>query len=207
MDFICTIAGVDPNIRQGESNGRAWRVQSIAVRWQEPYQQFPSGLVVSAWNEMIDQVATYASQQTLVQISVDFREPRQSRTGSGFFGDMRIWRIQPAQAGAPQGPVMMARPAYQQPQMGGFQQQAPQMGGFQQQAPQMGGYQQQAPQMGGFQQQAPQMGGFQQQAPQMGGFGGTIAPGGNNLPPVAPAGGSPIQATGANEESTDDLPF
>lgn len=92
------------NVQSGTTARGAWSKQEFILEYQEG--NFPTKVVMHVWGD--DKVRELDKYQVNDKVKVSFNLGSREYNGR-WYTDVRVWRIEPAQAGAP------AQPSYQAP--------------------------------------------------------------------------------------------
>ena len=92
------------NVQSGTTARGAWSKQEFILEYQEG--NFPTKVVMHVWGE--DKVRELEKYQVNDKVKVSFNLGSREYNGR-WYTDVRVWRIEPAQTGAP------AQPSYQAP--------------------------------------------------------------------------------------------
>lgn len=92
------------NVQSGTTARGAWSKQEFILEYQEG--NFPTKVVMHVWGD--DKVRELDKYQVNDKVKVSFNLGSREYNGR-WYTDVRVWRIEPAQAGAP------VQPSYQAP--------------------------------------------------------------------------------------------
>ena len=92
------------NVQSGTTARGAWSKQEFIFEYQEG--NYPTKVVMHVWGD--DKVKELEKYQVNDKVKVSFNLSSREYNGR-WYTDVRVWRIEPAQAGA------LAQPAYQAP--------------------------------------------------------------------------------------------